>query len=71
MRRLRAMGLAKKIEKEPPLRIRDCRKAISIMGPTIMARINGAISYCNFRNTYPKIPEARRTHSSKMLILVE
>ena len=43
--------LSKKMEKEPPLRISDCRKAISRVGPMIMARMKGAISYSSFLKT--------------------
>jgi len=44
-----AIGLSKKMEKDPALRISDCRNAISIVGPISMARMNGAISKSSFR----------------------
>jgi hypothetical protein len=48
---VQAMRLLKKIEKDPALRIRDCRNDISRVGPIIMARMNGAISKSSFRKT--------------------
>jgi hypothetical protein len=49
VRKVRAIGLFQKIEKEPPLRINDWRKASSMVGPRINARMNGARSYWNLR----------------------
>jgi hypothetical protein len=49
MIRVYAIGLLKKIEKDPALRISDCRNVISRVGPIIIARMNGAISKSSFR----------------------
>ena len=61
-----AMGLCRKMEKDPPLRIKDWRKVISAAGPRIMARTKGAISNPQQRKAYPRIPEPSSTVSSNV-----
>jgi hypothetical protein len=45
---VRVIGRSQNMEKDPALRIKDCRKVSSRVGPIIRARINGARSYFNF-----------------------
>jgi hypothetical protein len=65
------MGLLKKMEKEPALRIKDWRKEYSIRGLMINARTKGARSKFSLRKLYPRIPEPQRTIKSTVLELTE
>jgi len=62
-------GRTKKIPKLPFEMIRDCRNALSNIGPNIKANIKGAPSYLNFLKRYPTNPKKIMVKTSNRLLL--